>query len=204
MRKFSRLVIVLSHEDEGNSGFSAPVVEMTNGDNSVQVADFKSALHMLPSGSEVSVVANGTVGNLAIHNISKIIRESGVFVALDLSGTTELSKVFDSPFKDNPNIISINFPGNLSSINSQAFAGCKNLEHVSIPATVQKIGSQAFSGCEKLVVLEFTDPHNWNIEKEDGALEGISNLTNAEDNPYRFTLPSSPYRNCVLKKASQA
>jgi hypothetical protein len=141
---------------------------------------------------------------MSIHNISKVIRESGVFVALDLSGTTELSKVFDSPFKDNPNIISINFPGNLSSINSQAFAGCKNLEHVSIPATVQKIGSQAFSGCEKLVVLEFTDPHNWNIEKENGALEGISNLTNAEDNPYRFTLPSSPYRNCVLKKVLQA
>lgn len=203
MRKFSRLVIMLSHEGNENSGFSAPVVEMTNGDNSVQVSDFERALHMLPPGSEVSVVANGTVGNITVHNIARVIRESGIFVSLDLSSVQELSRVFDSPFKDNPNLISMNFPNNLLSINPQAFAGCKNLEHVSIPATVQKIGTQAFAGCEKLAVLEFSDPSGWHIEKEGGVLEEISNLTNAEDNPYRFTLPSSPYRNCVLCKKSE-
>lgn len=204
MRKFSRLVIVLSHEGDENSAFSAPVVELTNGSNSVQVPNFETALHMLPPGSEVSVVANGSIGNLLVHNISKIIKESGVFVALDLSGATELSRVFDSPFRDNHNLISINFPGNLASINPCAFSGCKNLEHVSIPDTVKKIGAQAFSGCEKLVVLEFSDSRGWSLLKEDGTTEPVNNLSNAEDNPFRFTLPSSPYRNCILQKVSEA
>ena len=35
MRKYSRLVIALSHEGDENSVFSAPVVEMKNGDSSV-------------------------------------------------------------------------------------------------------------------------------------------------------------------------
>ncbi|QSI03157.1 leucine-rich repeat domain-containing protein [Treponema ruminis] len=204
MRKFSRLMIVISHEGDEASSFSASVVEVTNGDNTVQVADFETALHMLPHKSEVNVIANGTVGNMAIHNIARIIRDSGVLVSLDLSSVRELNKVYDSPFKDNQNLISINFPQNITSINNQAFAGCKNLEHISIPASVQKIGAKAFDGCEKLVVLEFTDPSGWYFKKENGDIVPVSNVNNAEDNPYRFTLPSSPYRNFELQKVSDA
>lgn len=202
MRKFSRLMIVISHEGDETPAFSASVVEVTNGDNTVQVSDFETALHMLPQGSEVSVVANGTVGNISMHNISRIIRESGVLVSLDLSAVKELNKVYDSPFKDNQNLISINFPDNIVSINHQAFAGCKNLEHVSIPASVKKIGARAFDGCEKLVVLEFSDPCGWFVKKENDEYIPVSNVGNAEDNPYRFTLPSSPYRNVELQKIS--
>ena len=204
MRKFARPVIVLSHEGDESSAISASVVEIKNGNNTVQVSNLESALHMLPAGSEVDVVAKGTVGNALVHNISRAIRESEIFVYLDLSGVTELSKVFDSPFRDNFNLIGLNFPCNLASISYMALAGCKNLKHVSIPAAVQQIGEQAFSGCEKLVRLEFADPEGWHIEKDGGELESITNLTNAEDNPYRFTLPSSPYRKCSLQKNQRA
>lgn len=198
MRKFARPMIVLSHEGDDSS--SASVVEIKNGNNTVTVSNLESALHMLPAGSEVDVVAKGTVGNTIVHKISRAIREGEIFVSLDLSGATELSKVFDSPFRDNFNLIGLRFPSNLSSISYMALAGCKNLKHVSIPATVQEIGEKAFSGCEKLVHLEFADPDGWQIEKDGGEVEAITNLTNAEDNPYRFTLPSSPYRKCSLQK----
>ena len=204
MRKFSRVVIALSHTDEDKSGTFAPVVEMTNGDNYLPVSDFKTALHMLPAGSEVSVVANGRAGNLLAHYIAGIIRDSGVLVSLDLSSVEEFNHIYDSPFKDNPNLISISFPENLSSINSGAFSGCKNLEHVSSPGSVKKIGARAFEGCEKLVVLEFSDPNGWAAVREDGDVEPINNLRNAEDNPFRFTLPSSPYRKLTLQKKSAA
>ena len=204
MRKFSRVVIALSQSGDDGSESCTQTVEMTNGDNTVSVSDLKTALHMLPSGSEVSVVANGSSGNKIAHHLSNTIRESGIFVSLDLSSARETSRVFDSPFKDNLNLISISFPENLTSINSQAFAGCKNLEHVSIPSGVRKIGAKAFDGCEKLVVLEFSDPNGWFLVKEDGASEPINNLMNAEDNPYRFTLPSSPYRNFTLQKELEA
>lgn len=201
MRNFSKLSIVVSHEGDENSVFSAPVVELTSGNTTVQVSDFESALEMLPPGSQVSVVAKGTVGNKSVHNIARIIREGCVLVALDLSAVSEFSRVFDSPFRANPNLIGIIFPNNLASINEQAFAECKNLESVVIPATVKKIGKQAFSGCEKLSNMEFSDPEGWFAEKEGGENESIANLSKSDDNPYRFTLPSSPYRNCTVQKA---
>lgn len=204
MRKFSKLEIVVSHEGNEESAFSSPVVEMTNGNNSVQVSDFESALALLPPGSDVSVVAKGTVGNKSVHTLARIIREGSARVSLDLSAVTELSRVFDSPFRGNPNLVGMVFPCNLASINPEAFADCENLEHVSIPATVQKIGIRAFSGCGKLAHLEFGDPSGWECLKESGEVEPIAYLEKTDDNPFRFTLPSSPFRNCVLQKKPTA
>ena len=200
MRKFSKLSIVVSHEGDENSVFSAPVVELTSGNTSVQMSDFESTLAMLPPGSEVSVVAKGTVGNNSVHNLARIIREGCVFVALDLSSVQEFSRVIDSPFRANPNLVGIIFPNNLLSINEQAFADCKNLEFVEVPASVKKIGKEAFFGCEKLSKMEFKEPEGWFVEK-DGENQPIENLHKSEDNPYRFTLPSSPYRSCIVYKA---
>ena len=200
MRKYSRLVIALSHEGDENSVFSAPVVEMKNGDSSVQVADFESALHMLPPGSEVCVVARGTVGDMIIQNISRIIRESGIFIELDLSEVKELSRVLNSPFKGNVNLTSIKFPCNLASLNESAFAGCKNLRSVVVPASVKKIGSSVFYGCENLTYLEFQKMDGWSAIYENCERILVTNLEDPEDNPFRFSLPSSPYRNCVLQR----
>ena len=199
MQKISKLSIVVSHEGDENSVFSAPVVEMMSGQNSVPMPDFESALGTLPAGSLVSVVAKGTVGNRSVHNIARIIRESCTLVALDLSAVSEFSHVFDSPFRGNPNLSAIIFPGNLLSISDSAFEDCKLLESVVIPKTVRRIGVKAFAGCDKLTSLEFADSEGWYAEKE-GSKEEIKNLSKKEDNPYLFTLPSSPYRNCLVTK----
>ena len=72
MRNFSNLAIVVSHEGNDDSDFYEPVVKMSNGSNSVQCSDFESALGMLPPGSEVSVIANGTVGNKTVHRLARV------------------------------------------------------------------------------------------------------------------------------------
>ena len=200
MRKFTKLSIIVSHEGSEENGFAGPTVEMTSGNNSVQVSDFESALAMLPPGSEVSVVAKGTVGNKSVHNLSRIIREGCVLVSLDLSSVQEFSRVIDSPFRANKNLSAIIFPSNLVSINSQAFEDCSNLESVVIPSTVKKIGALSFSGCEKLSNMEFADTNGWFAANKNGEKEPVQNLHKSDDNPFRFTLPSSPYRNCELIK----
>ena len=187
MRKFAKVSIVVSHED--NDEFSAPVVEMMSGVNSVQLSNFESALGMLPPGSEVSVVAKGTVANKSVHNISRIIRNSCVMVALDLSVVHEFSRVFDSPFCGNPNLSAIIFPSNLVAINPRAFADCVNLESVVV-------GHGKFKEWKQ----EFGDTKGWFATSENGTKEAVQNLQKSDDNPFRFTLPSSPYRNCELIK----
>lgn len=202
MRRFSKVSIVLSHEGNEESEFSVPSVEMTNGSASVQVSDLESALGILSPGSEVTVVATGTVGNKTVHTISRIIREGCVLVALDLSAVTELSRVFDSPFQGNKNLFAMQFPNNLVSINPRAFADCTNLVSVSIPATVKKIGVQAFAGCEKLTALEFADPHQWMSCVDEQSPVDVPDLDNPEDNAFKFSMRSGAYYNTVLQKSA--
>lgn len=199
MRNFSQLAITVSHQGKTDSEFSAPIVEMTNGFNSVQVSDFESALNMLPPGSEVQVIANGTVGNKTVHNLARIIRENCVFVALDLSAVTELSRVFDSPFEGNKNLRSMIFPKNLLSINPRAFAGCENLVSVSIPETVERIGEQAFANCTNLRTLEFKSPEGWCIKKGECITE-IPDFSDNNLNPAEFIAQGKSYFNATVCK----
>ncbi len=200
MRNFSCLSIVLSIDGSENPGFSSSVVEVVNGNSTVQVSNLEAALKMVPDGSKVNVVVNGSVSNQNVYNIARAISEGNVFVVLDLSSVTELPGILGSPFNGNLNLVGLDFPMNTVSINSQWVADCKNLETVTIPASVKKIGAQAFSGCEKLSSLKFADPAGWFALKDGNAAEEIKGLEKTDDNPYRFTLFSSPFRNCVLQK----
>lgn len=202
MRKFSKLMIILSHEGSDESEFAVPVVEMSNGSNSVQVSDLESALAMLPPGSEVTVVARGSVGNRTIHNLSRIIRESCVFVSLDLSAIAELTRVYDSPFRGNQHLLSIQFPSNLTTISSRALANCTNLVSVTIPATVEHIGAQAFAGCEKLSVLEFCAPSQWTALSDENSAQLSAELDNPEENAVKFSVKTGLYYNCRLQKST--
>ena len=196
MRRYSRLAIVVSHvSSEDGLSPENDVVQMTNGNTMVEVSDFANAIHLLPPGSEVAVVATGTVGNTTVHNLSRIIRESDVFVTLDLSSVTELSHVVESPFQDNTRLRAIHFPCNLLSINSRAFAGCTALSSVIIPATVTKIGAEAFSGCENLHHLEFKNPSGW---KCNGTL--LDDLDSPFENPAKFVCEGGNYWGTELTK----
>lgn len=194
MRKYSKLAIVFSHTspDEVETGTT---VQLTNGTDTIEVADFGSALNLLPSGSEVLVIAKGIVGNRTVHNISRIIGESNVFVALDLTDVTECSRVNASPFRGNERILSISFPSNLVSINPCAFSGCTALESVFIPVACRKIGEQAFAGCKNLNRIEFKDSSGWSSRGVP-----IDDLKNPRENPKKFVTPRSIYYSQIIEK----
>lgn len=200
MRNFSKLAILVSHEESDDALYSGPSVKMSNGTNSVQCSDFKSALNMLPPGSAVTVIANGTVGNKAVHYLSRIIREGSVFVSLDLSDVTEFSRVLESPFAGNKNLLEIRFPKNLVAISSRGFADCENLSYVNIPASCKKIGVQAFAGCEKLEELVFSDFDGWQAVTEERVASPVCDLENAAQNPSKFALRNGDYYGCMLQK----
>jgi hypothetical protein len=194
MRKYSKLAIVFSHTspDEVESGTT---IQLTNGTDTIEVSDFATALKLLPPGSEVMVIARGTVGNNTVHNISRIINESSLFVFLDLSEVTECSHVENSPFEGNTHLSSISFPNNLISINPRAFAGCTALESVYIPSKCIKIGEQAFAGCKKLKHLEFSDCTGWHLNGVP-----VDDLGAPSKNPEKFTIPKGSYYSKMIEK----
>lgn len=194
MRKYSRLVIEFSH-DSPDDVESGTTVQLTNGANVVDVSDFRIALGLLPPGSEVVVVANGTVGGKTVHRISDAVRDSRVFVALDLSAVTECSRVSGSPFAGNRQLVSIRFPGNLAVISRGAFAGCTALASVSIPASCREIGAEAFSGCTVLQHLGFDDPDGWQC----GGVP-VTDLARPAENPPKFVRAGGAYHSAMLTK----
>jgi len=202
MRNFSKLAIIVSNKGSDSSEFSDPIVKMSNGSNSVQCADFESALEMLPPGSCVQVIANGSVGNRVVHKLSRIIREAYVFVALDLSQVAELSRVSNNPFEENQNLLEIHFPKNLASINPMGFANCKNLTRVTIPSSCKKIGINAFAGCEKLEALTFEDSENWKIIVNENEFQEVKDLNNPNENPSKFIRADSIYYGQQLEKVT--
>ncbi|MBD5448190.1 MAG: leucine-rich repeat protein [Treponema sp.] len=195
MRRYSRLAIVFSH-DSPDDVESGTTVQLTNGANVMEVSDFRVALGLLPPGSEVVVVAEGTVGGKTVHRISDAVRESRVFVSLDLSAVTECSRVSGSPFAGNRQLVSIRFPGNLAVISRGAFAGCTALASVSIPVACCEIGAEAFSGCAALRQLAFEEPDGWRC----GGVS-VSDLARAAENPPKFVRAGGAYHSVVLTKA---
>ena len=198
MRNFSRLSIIVSHDvPDDYEGDTA--VEMTNGHSSITLSSLESALDMLPPGSRVQVVAHGTVGDKTVHRLSRIIRESCVLVALDLSAVEELSRVFNSPYQGNQNLLEIRFPENLLSINPRAFANCTALEAVRVPASCVKVGAEAFLGCTRLSRLEFVCADGWFCD-DGGEARPVPPLSDAAEAPAFFAPADGDYSRRVLYK----
>ena len=200
MRQFSKLSIIVSHDfPDGEDGDAT--IEVNNGHSSIQVSNFATALSMLPFGSRVQVVARGTVGNKTVHKLNNIIRNGNVLVDLDLSDVTECSRVQNSPFEGNSNLLVMRFPKNLIAINPRAFAGCTALEAISVPATCMTIGAEAFLGCNKLVSLAFANTDGWLYDAPDGSAQSVVNLHDAAENPALFIDARGAYASCKLYKA---
>ena len=192
MGRTHSLEIIVS-ADAIAGGNSSVVVK--NGASFMEVIGLDFALGLLPQESEVQVIATGTVGNDTIHLLSRIIRESHVFVSLDLSSVQELTRVRNSPLQGNERLRSIHFPSNLVSINEYALAECSALVGTCIPATVQQIGSHAFYHCGLLSTLKFFDASGWFYNESPA-----TDLDNPMDNPAKFTLPGSKYSSLPLYK----
>ena len=185
---------ILVSADALNGGSNSSVV-VKNGTSFMEVIGLDFALGLLPQESEVQVIATGTVGNDTVHLLSRIIKESHVFVSLNLSAAQELTRVYDSPFKGNERLRAIHFPSNLVSINDYALADCNSLVCTCVPATVRQIGDHAFYRCHLLSTLRFADPAGWfcnDVPADD--------LGNPVDNPAKFTMQGGKYCDCALYK----
>ena len=68
------------------------------------------------------------------------------------SGDNWVSNHFDLYFGENI-VTSVTIPGNITSIQKEAFFYCKSLSAITIPETVTNIGVRAFANCPKLVDL---------------------------------------------------
>ena len=194
-RRYSRLAIEFFHDwpDDVNVGRT---VLLSNGVSVLYASDFPTALRLLPPGSEVAVVASGTVGDKTVRRISDAIRECSALVSLDLSAVTECSHVSGTPFAGNRQLAAIHFPGNLASISPGAFMDCTSLMSVTIPGSVQEIGMTAFSGCTRLYHLAFDDPAGWQCAGAD-----VTDLAYPAENPLKFVRADGAYHSAVLTKA---
>ena len=73
------------------------------------------------------------------------------------SNNYHVVKISENSFKDNQNIISIEFPedSELSLIDNYAFSS-SSLQNILIPSHVSKIGEFCFSECNNLQTVEFS------------------------------------------------
>ncbi len=198
MRQFHKLEIEVSAQALDGSEQDSILVK--NGRSTIKMGSLDIVLGLLPSNSEVQVIAFGTVNNETVHKLSNTIRNSHVFVTIDLSHATELSRVSNTPFAKNQRLRAIIFPCNLVYINPGALEDCTALEEVNIPQTVLKIGINAFAGCTNLKSIYFEDVQNWlsvdNLKQENE----IQDLSNPIKNPSKFTSTNSEYYGCLLYK----
>ena len=68
---------------------------------------------------------------------------------------TNVSIIGDYAFNDSKNIISLNIPNSVKSINTSAFQSCTNLTNVIIPNSITTIGDYAFSDCTGITSISF-------------------------------------------------
>lgn len=57
----------------------------------------------------------------------------------------------------NSNIVSVNIPDSVTTIEGLAFAGCGRLVKVNIPDTITSIGNDVFAGCSSLTSITIPD-----------------------------------------------
>ena len=138
-----------------------------------------------------ALTENGTVkvlGELTSQKLTEInsainALPAGVFVYLDLSDVTGVTRLGANIFKDNlhlssitiPNTVTdieaaafagctylctVDLPENLSLINMEVFADCPYLGTILIPASVKRIGMDAFKNCTGLteVIIKCSEP----------------------------------------------
>ena len=73
-----------------------------------------------------------------------------VIPSADNNGRTVVA-IGDRTFYHNEKLISVTFPGSLTSIGEDAFSHCKSLTSMTIPSSVTNIGNYAFYNCGNLM-----------------------------------------------------
>ena len=105
----------------------------------------------------VVIKVTGTISTTTISNISTALdNNSSVYFAIDLSGTTGLATIASTAFYHLENLVSIELPETITTINNSAFA-YSGLTAITIPAKVTSIGDSVFAYCSDLEEVDFAN-----------------------------------------------
>ncbi len=72
-----------------------------------------------------------------------------------------LKKIGYCAFYNCYNLVSVNIPVGVTSIDGEAFKGCSSLISVAIPDSVTSIGIRAFKGCSSLISVTIPNSVTW-------------------------------------------
>ncbi|MBE6574049.1 MAG: hypothetical protein E7652_06625 [Ruminococcaceae bacterium] len=100
-------------------------------------------------------------------------------------------------FTGNTQIISVEIPDTVKSIDQSAFNGCTNLKEVTIGANVEKIGYAAFANCENLETVAFNNNAKLTTI-DDNAFSGCIKMTSFVIPHTVKTLGKTSFRHCDL------
>ena len=67
---------------------------------------------------------------------------------------SKLTQIRDAAFMNCENLISVNLPDSVESIDEYAFCQCRSLEEISLPSNLKEIKEDAFLNCGKLQCIE--------------------------------------------------
>ena len=120
-------------------------------DITVDASELAATLEGLSSGT-YNITVTGVLSSDIINAVkSTLYKRNSEYVALDLSGTTGLTKIEDNAFELNSNsLISLKLPESVTSIGEKAFAKCYSLKSISLPSSLASIGAAAFRYCSSL------------------------------------------------------
>ena len=139
------------------------------------------------------------ISDLWFENVVDVIKSSGKYVSLNLSGST-ITIIPDNAFFDKDKLegcktlVGITIPNSVTSIGNSAFDFCENLISVTIPDSVTSIGKSAFFRCRKLTSV--TIPNNV-ISIGGGAFSGCTNLTSITITNSVKSIGEYAFNNCT-------
>jgi hypothetical protein len=137
-----------------------------------------------------------SVANGAASVIGYSLPDASLNIPVDLLSIPILS-IGNSAFKDNSNLTTITFSGNITSIKDFAFQNCSNLLKINIPNSVTLIGKSAFNNCTSL--SEITLPKSL-ISIDTNAFDGCSNFSRIIIYGSVTDIKDSAFANCTNLK----
>lgn len=123
----------------------------------VKAENVVNAINNLTEGTH-NICVVGEIDEDTVKNIGEALHSNGnAKVNLDLSKTTGLENIPFQAFSDCANLINIEIPESVTSIDSYAFRNCTNLTTIEIPESVTSIGGDAFASCTNLTSIKIPE-----------------------------------------------
>jgi len=156
----------------------------------------------------INVFSNSNISTLIYKNftlsvangqasvIGYSLPDASVNIPVDLI-SIPIQSIGNSAFKDNSNLTTITFSGNITSIKDFAFQNCSNLLKINIPNSVTSIGKSAFNNCTSL--SEITLPKSL-ISIDTNAFDGCSNFSSIIIYASVTDIKDLAFANCINLK----